>query len=83
MHVVLSKNYRPQDVIHPPRIPSKTEYQRILHESYQFVMKLIIEQQLIDEFRRKSDNENKKKEINKKDGLQNVKKMRDKLMKRH
>ena len=54
--------YRPQEVIHPPRIPTKTEYQRLLHESYQLIMKLIVEQQRIEEERRMGEQEDKKKE---------------------
>ena len=52
---ISSRNYiffnRPQDVIHPPRIPSKNEYQRYLHESYQYIVHLIVEQQRIEEER--------------------------------
>ena len=66
--------YRPQEVIHQPRIPTKNEYQRFLHESYQFIIKLIVEQQRIEEERRTGEQEDKKKEAE--DLFKNVKKIR-------
>ena len=63
-------------MIHPPRIPNKNEYQRYLHESYQFIIKLIVEQQRIEEERRKGEQEDKKKEHEKEDLFKNVKKIR-------
>ena len=69
-------------MIHPPKIPTKSEYQRQLHESYQFIMKLIVEQQIVNKFeedRRKGEQDDKKKNNDKEDLLANVKKARDKM----
>ena len=72
---------RPQEVIHPPRIPSKNEYQRVLHESYQLLVKLINEQQGLEEEQRKAEQEDKKKKNKKEDTKISIT-IRDQLIKR-
>ena len=70
---------RPQDVVHPPRIPSKNEYQRYLHESYQYIVHLIVEQQKIEDERRLYERDPGKKDQEEEDLFANVKKIRAKL----
>ena len=36
--------FRPELFVHPPKVPSKRAFQRSLHESYQYMMKLLIDQ---------------------------------------
>ena len=47
---------RPQDVLHPPRIKTKQDYQRLLHESYQYIIKLLIDGEAEEE-RKKAEME--------------------------
>ena len=68
-------------MIHPPRIPSKNEYQRYLHESYQYIIHVIGEQQRIDEERRLLEEcvGRKGQMMSDADLFANVKKIREKL----
>ena len=65
--------------MHPPRIPSKNEYQRYLHESYQYIVHLIVEQQKIEDERRLYERDPGKKDQEEEDLFANVKKIRAKL----
>ena len=40
MHIELLI-FSPQDFVHPPKIESKNQYQRLLHESYQYLVKMV------------------------------------------
>ena len=72
-------------MIHPPRIPTKDEYQRCLHESYQFIIKLIVEQQRLEEERRNGEQEEhrKKETMEKEDLFKNVKIIRDRIIRQN
>ena len=66
-------------MVHPPRIPSKNEYQRYLHESYQYVIHLIVEQQRIEDERRLNERDNGRRENEEQDLFANVKKIRERI----
>ena len=66
-------------MVHPPRIPSKNEYQRYLHESYQYVIHLIVEQQRIEDERRMNERDNGRKDNEEQDLFANVKKIRERI----
>ena len=66
-------------MVHPPRIPSKNEYQRYLHESYQYVIHLIVEQQRIEDERRLNERDNGRRENEEQDLFANVKKIRERM----
>ena len=66
-------------MVHPPRIPSKNEYQRYLHESYQYVIHLIVEQQRIEDERRINERDNGRRENEEQDLFANVKKIRERI----
>ena len=45
--------FSPEAYIHPPRVPSKRAFQRSLHESYQYMMKSMIDAANQEAYRRK------------------------------
>ena len=45
--------FRPELFVNPPRVPSKRAYQRSLHESYQLMMKTMIDAANIEAYRKK------------------------------
>ena len=45
--------FSPDSYVHPPRVPSKRAFQRSLHESYQYMMKLNIDAEKEEARRRK------------------------------
>ena len=46
-------HFRPELFVHPPRVPSKRAFQRSLHESYQYMMKCLIDAQNQEAYKRK------------------------------
>ena len=45
--------FRPELFVHPPRVPTKRAFQRSLHESYQYMMKCLIDAQNQEAYKRK------------------------------
>ena len=45
--------FSPEAYVHPPRVPSKRAFQRSLHESYQYMMKSMIDAANLEASRRK------------------------------
>ena len=48
-----SLHFSPELYVHPPRVPSKRAFQRSLHESFQYMMKTMIDAANIEAYRKK------------------------------